>query len=89
MKKNKNSVLTEDIDLNVLKHLKNIAESDMKEVAGEKQISEDSSVEIKLKETVLELAQTLNKSQFFEKIHELGLPKSSTLVKAVEPLLKK
>lgn len=88
MKKNKNSILPENIGFEVLKQLKIISEADMKDVAGEKQIAEDSSIETNLKSTVLELAQNLNKEQFFEKIQEMGLPKSSVLVKAVEPLLK-
>ena len=78
----------EDSPRAMVNALKNVAEDVMYEFAGMEAINEGTIVEDELKDTVLEYAQTMNRKDFYEQIRSIGLARNSTLVQAVEPLLK-
>lgn len=68
--------------------VKRVAEESMYESVGEKSLKEGEISDEAHKEEILEYAQTLDKTAFFEKIKEMGIPRSSRVVRSVEPLLK-
>ena len=78
----------EDSPRAMVNALKAVAEDAMYEFAGMEALNEGTIVEEDLKDTVLEYAQTMNRTDFYEKMREIGLAKNSALVQTVEPLLK-
>ena len=80
--------ILEGLNFETLKELQEISEAAMFDVVGEKKLKESNDIEEAYKDTVLEMATKYNKAEFYEKIKDLGLPRSSKLVRAVEPILQ-